>query len=474
MVITMKKFLSVTLCLLMVAALVFSGCTTGGGTAGGAATTAGGGAAATTAKAAGGSGSASSSGAKKNVELQTWANAPVVNFFKSQIGPFSEAYPDYTLVVADAQNEEHDSVKQTRISAGNVDIVCFQQFGKPQEDWNKKYYNMPLWQQFIEEGLLLDLTNYDFTKNYIKKCLDDNSYNGKYYCLPTGTVALNGMYYSVEIFDKLGLSVPETWDEFINCCETIKNAGYGVITAGGADQWPLNMYASFIITSFYTEDECRQIGKDMLMGKAKYTDPFFTEAYKAMEQFASYLEPGVSGIMYADIAGRLVQGHVAMMCGHIPTTPYIVEADPNFKFGYFVLPGKTKPADGKPKQFAIKYDLTLCVASNAPNKDGALAFLEFFSRKDVYTAFVNASGFSPTQPDITVASEFMNSLAPHLVAPQMDYGNYSFSPKGIGEYGGAALNFFYLDVLGGPFSAKELAEKAAQDYTDALAALDKL
>lgn len=40
---------------------------------------------------------------------------------------------------------------------------------------------------------------------------------------------LHGFIYNKDVFDKLGISVPTTWEEFLQVCETIKTKGDGVI-----------------------------------------------------------------------------------------------------------------------------------------------------------------------------------------------------------------------------------------------------
>lgn len=66
-----------------------------------------------------------------------------------------------------------------------------------------------------------------------------------------------------------------------------------------------------------------------------------------------------------------------------------------------------------------------------------MAFLDYFSTKEVYTDFLNAvGGFTPTQPDITLDNAFLNSLASGLQKPYVHAEHRLYSPKGVGEYGG--------------------------------------
>lgn len=256
-------------------------------------------------------------------------------------------------------------------------------------------------------------------------------------------------------------------------CEAVKADGrYSVLSAGAADQWPLNMFANAIISANYGED-AEEIGMKLLTGEMKHTDPEIKLVYDCMEQFASYLEPGVTGIAYSDAPGRFALGNMAMYADGAWSFADIQKANPDIDFGYFPLPGVNAREDGLDPQYGIKYDLSFAIPTNAPNSDGAKAFLEYISRKEVYTAFLNAIGFTPTQ-NVTLENEFLNSLASGLQKPCLNAEMYIYSPKGVGEYGSGQFSFLYLKTLGGPLTAEELAQKADEDFDTARAALASL
>lgn len=101
--------------------------------------------------------------------------------------------------------------------------------------------------------------------------------------------------------------------------------------------------------------------------------------------------------------------------------------------------------------------------------------MTYISDKEVYTAFLNAvAGFSPTQNDITLDNEFLNSLNEGLQSPCLNAEMYIYAPKGVGEYGNGQFSFLYLQTLGGPLTGAELAQKADEDFETARAALESL
>lgn len=398
------------------------------------------------------------------VQLLTWSNAATVEYLKSIAEDFHKEYPQYELEVTEVPSGEIDQVIQTRIIAGDVDIVSFQTFSKPQEDWNKNQIDKPAWQEYIDNGQLLELTDKAFINNFNKNTLMGNAYNGKLYSVSVATVAYTGLFYNKAIFEELGLEVPKTWDEFIAVCEAVKADGkYNVLSAGAGDQWPLNMFSNAIISANY-QDDAKEFGQKILTGEIKHTDPESMLIYDCMEQFGSYMEDGVAGVAYSDAPGRFASGNLAMYADGAWSAGDIKNAGANFEFGYFPLPGVAPRADGLDPQYGIKYDLSFSVPTKAPNQDGAIAFLDYFSKKDVYTGFVNATGMTPTEDGIVSENEFLNSLTPGLQAPCLNAEMYMFSPKGVGEYGANQYSFFNLTCLGGQFTGAELAEAADADF----------
>ena len=74
-------------------------------------------------------------------------------------------------------------------------------------------------------GVLYDISQFDDYSEVIKRFQPTATipyeYDGGCYALPD-TQSFYLMYYRTDIFEKLGLSVPATWEEFLNCAITIQ------------------------------------------------------------------------------------------------------------------------------------------------------------------------------------------------------------------------------------------------------------
>ena len=64
------------------------------------------------------------------------------------------------------------------------------------------------------------------------KIIDRYMYSGGYYQIPIDYVDV-AIFYNKKIFDTLGLVEPNTWEELLSMCQTIKESGYVPISAAG-------------------------------------------------------------------------------------------------------------------------------------------------------------------------------------------------------------------------------------------------
>lgn len=119
-----------------------------------------------------------------------------------------------------------DQVLQTKFATDDLpDII---QVYKPQ--WVESYAN----------GLdkLVDLTGLECVSEYDKKALDGTfQYNGKLYAVPVDSVVLSGVFYNKKVFEKAGVEIPQTWDEFLAACKKIKTEGVTPVYYSGKDAW---------------------------------------------------------------------------------------------------------------------------------------------------------------------------------------------------------------------------------------------
>ncbi len=121
-----------------------------------------------------------------------------------------------------------------------------------------------------EEDKLRDLSGLDCTKNLRDVVLAANVVNGKLVAIPQEVVAY-GLFINKDMFDQYNLELPETPEDFLECCRVFKENG--IETPVGANRWWLE---TFVLAQAYadlyngenTEAEIAALNN----GESKYSD----------------------------------------------------------------------------------------------------------------------------------------------------------------------------------------------------------
>lgn len=170
---------------------------------------------------------------KDGVEVKTLSVLMYTDWYKAGWQALEQYINDnsaelgFKLEISKIQGgSQGDQVLQTKFATDDLpDII---QVYKPQ--WVESYAN----------GLdkLVDLTGLECVSEYDKKALDGTfQYNGKLYAVPVDSVVLSGVFYNKKVFEKAGVEIPQTWDEFLTVCEKIKAEGVTPVYYSGKDAW---------------------------------------------------------------------------------------------------------------------------------------------------------------------------------------------------------------------------------------------
>lgn len=121
-----------------------------------------------------------------------------------------------------------------------------------------------------EEGKLMDLSGLACADNLRDVVKMANMVDGKLVAIPQEVVAY-GLFINKDMFDRFGLELPETPEEFLECCRVFKENG--IETPVGANRWWLE---TFVLAQAYadlynggnTEAEVEALNS----GESKYSD----------------------------------------------------------------------------------------------------------------------------------------------------------------------------------------------------------
>ena len=98
-----------------------------------------------------------------------------------------------------------------------------------------------------EEGKLMDLSGLASAENLRDVVKTANIINGKLVAIPQEVVAY-GLFLNKDMFDQYGLELPNTPEEFLECCRVFKENG--IETPVGANRWWLE---TFVLAQAYAD-----------------------------------------------------------------------------------------------------------------------------------------------------------------------------------------------------------------------------
>ena len=137
------------------------------------------------------------------------------------------------------------------------------------------------------EKMLLPLDSYFDGKNYeesgtwrddfIANTIETGAFRGNAYMVPE-QLAVTAWFYNKAIFREYGLEVPETFEEFLAVCETLKENGIDPIASDGN----IDYYLAWFFSSFAIREAGVEKYIAALNGEMEWTEPEFIEAARAV------------------------------------------------------------------------------------------------------------------------------------------------------------------------------------------------
>lgn len=208
--------------------------------------------------------------------------------------------------------------------------------------------------------------------------------DGKMFAVPFAAVS-HAVYYNKDIFAEHGLSIPNTWEEFLTVCETLKAAGQTPLANGLADEWDiLETFFLGMLPNYIGGAEGRMMYES---GDKKLNDPDFVQAFEDIAKIAPYLPNGFEAVTYNDSQVMFNTENAAMFIDGSWTLS--VYDDVEFKWGVFAIPA---PA-GKDTAVCFHPDMAITMNAATEHADEAQAFLAWLCTEEGATV---ASAQLPT------------------------------------------------------------------------------
>lgn len=297
-------------------------------------------------------------------------------------------------------------------------------------------------EDIVKSGTVADLTD-EWKNHYEQAGLNADlatafTVDGKVYGVPMNVSYWN-VFYNKQLFAEYDLTVPTTWDEFTSVMDTLKDNGIA----------PLGLsfqgWTNFIWFGELLAHSDPDLYADLMVGKAKYTDPGVVEVmelYKSMIDNGYFSRPGkVDG----DLLQDFVQGKIAMhLVGDWFNTNLLqAEMKPDEDYGSFILP-VVKPGV---QPSAIFETSPILVSEKSRHKEDALEALRGFFQQDAQKLWTESQGFAPFTPGIPSSNPVTEQLNEAIESGEyrLLQRYWEATPPEISEFAVEELGRFILE-----------------------------
>ncbi|WP_022767588.1 ABC transporter substrate-binding protein [Butyrivibrio sp. NC2007] len=325
--------------------------------------------------------------------------------FETEVLPklVKEKFPNIDLEVTKLPDDQYYTALKTKLASGECpDIILVQ----------PKYAGSNSVIELAKAGYLLDISDLEFLDKAGDAAKEAFSYDGKVYGVAQG-VSILGTYYNKKMFEDNNLTVPKTWDEFLNCCEVLKNAGIQPIVMGDKDAYVMQ-FGLYQIAANEIYPQNGNYDDQLRTGETHFTDEGTWD--KVLSMYGELYEKGYVidsslGLGAAQSIQMFVDGEAAMTFdGSFNASALCAAGAVDFERGYFPLPavnGDTyasmAPGGGPAVYSGTKH----------PDEVKAILNYWFDGESPVYQAFASTGnvlityGYGADQND-PMYDEFMN------------------------------------------------------------------
>lgn len=319
--------------------------------------------------------------------------------FYEQIRKFERHYPSIKVNLLAVEQEQYkESFERWLKAEAHSDVMFW--FGGERLNW------------FVSQGLIEPMDAL-WQRNRWSDIITTSGrsaaeVSGQVYGLPIHYYNW-GIYYNKSIFEKYGLSEPQTWEQLLEVCKKLKSQGIIPITLGSKETWPVASWFDYLNLRLNGLPFHQQVMKGEISYHDRRIVNVFTHLGELVEagfflaDHQNTTWKGALPYLYRDLAGMFLMGN--FWTSQIP--------DPiKTKIGLFRFP-KINPD-------LLMYEEAptdlLVIPSNVKNRKEAEIFLNFMADETVQADLNQALGMLAPQknnkqkkgPFLQVAEEILS------------------------------------------------------------------
>ena len=309
--------------------------------------------------------------------------------YEAAVEAFKAANPDINVTANNGDREAHKDTIRNALQNDAPDVIT--------------WYPGNRMGPFVDAGLFTDISdlwasdpNLSENFNAIKPTM---SRDGKQWGVPYSYYQW-GVYYRADIYAKLELSEPKTWEELLGNCDVLKEAGVTPFTIGTQYLWT----AAGVFDYLNLRTNGYEVHNDLTAGKIKYTDERIRNTFAKWEEMldrCTFVSTHATMDWQAAIA-PFANGDAAMyVMGNFSVGQYKDAGLTDDQIDFFqfpeITPGLARAEEAPADAFFIP--------ANAKNVENAKKFLSFVATAEVQGEWNKSIGQLPPNAAAEINSD---------------------------------------------------------------------
>lgn len=191
-----------------------------------------------------------------------------------------------------------------------------------------------------------------------------------------------GLYYNKAYFDDLGIKVPETWDELLTACETLKVNGIDPIAVTGT----YTPYMGYISDYIMIREVGYDAAKEAVLNGKMSENPGIRRAMEKAKVLADnkYLLNGFEGTDFTAAQMQFFQGKCGMIVMGTWLTSEMADSIPeDFQLGITTFPTVADADEGVDQTETLSHNNIISINKDSENLEAAIAWAKYFTSEEV-------------------------------------------------------------------------------------------
>ncbi|MCR2804273.1 ABC transporter substrate-binding protein [Paenibacillus soyae] len=254
----------------------------------------------------------------------------------------------------------------------------------------------------IEPNAYLDISGSPFLDDFHPASLAPVTIGGKVYGVP-GLMHTSGLIYNKSMFERLGLEVPVSWDEFLIVCEELRSRGI-VPVALNSEWW----VPQFLFGSMMSNNGADAAWTDKLeSGEARANDPILIDAMMKTKEIIDrgYVPSDWQRNKHEQSKEMLFRGEAAMIVTGTWDLPNVISRSPDQKFEFMMVPGEDRTV---PNLNIGSYKV---ISSGTDHPEEAKRFLAFMNGREMQQQGARTMLAVPSAKDAIVDEPIVDKIS---------------------------------------------------------------